>query len=603
MTNPKHLKPSVVALVALAVGGGCGDPVDPVGGVVPAGAVVAENARDNDWPIGQREVLDSVYSKTGGKRWNDNTNWLTDEPLDEWYGVSADAKGNVLGLNLGDNGLTGSIPAELGDLRSLTELHLSDNDLTGPIPAELGDLDSLTDLHLSDNDLTGPIPAELGDLDSLTDLHLSDNYLTGPIPAYLGDLESLTDLRLHGNSGLRGPLPNALAGVPLNTFLWYDTGLCAPTDARFQAWLDSISDEQGALDCGDRWVLHLFYGDTDGENWDNNTNWLTDEPLGDWYGVSADAQGNVTRLSLVNNNLTGSIPAELGDLESLTELHLPSNDLTGSIPAELGNLESLIGLLLQGNSGLRGPLPDYIHLSDNDLTGSIPAELGDLESLTKLNLSYNSLTGSIPAELGNLASLTRLSLYNNDLTGSIPAELGNLESLTALSLFSNGLTGSIPAELGNLESLTRLSLSDNYLTGPIPAELGNLENLTALSLFNNGLTGSIPAELGDLESLTALSLYNNDLTGPVPAELGNLESLIGLLLQGNSGLRGPLPGHHSTSFTGTSPVFARPPTRLSRSGWIRYRPKSGDRTAGTVRCWRYSTGLRTGRSGTTTPTG
>ena len=244
-------------------------------------------------------MLDSVYWKTGGKRWNDNTNWLTDEPLDEWYGVSADW-GIVVGLNLGDNGLTGSIPAELGDLHTLTELDLSDNYLTGPIPAELGDLGSLTELHLYDNDLTGPIPAELG------------------------DLESLTDLRLHGNSGLRGPLPNALAGVPLNTFLWYDTGLCAPTDLAFQQWLDSISDEQRALDCGDRWVLHLFYRDTDGENWASNTNWLTDEPLDDWSGVSADAQGNVTRLSLVNNDLTGSIPAELGDLESLRYLRLLS---------------------------------------------------------------------------------------------------------------------------------------------------------------------------------------------------------------------------------------------------------------------------------------
>ena len=133
-------------------------------------------------------------------------------------------------------------------------------------------------------------------------------------------------------------------------------------------------------------VLDWFYRDTGGENWDNNTNWLTDEPLDDWYGVSADTLGNVTRLRLPYNALTGSIPAELGDLDSLEYLHLAGNALTGSIPAELGDLESLTSL----------------YLRHNDLTGSIPAELGDLENLTELYLNSNDLTGSIPAELGDL---------------------------------------------------------------------------------------------------------------------------------------------------------------------------------------------------------
>ena len=601
MTIPKHLKLFVVALAALAVGGGCGDPVDPAGDMVPAGVVVPEEATYGVPPIGQREVLDSVYSKTGGDNWDDNTNWLTKAPLGAWYGVSVDAQGNVVGLNLGDNGLTGSIPAELGDLR-LTELDLSASDLTGPIPAELGDLRGLTELDLSTSDLTGPVPAELGDLDSLT------------------------DLRLHGNSGLRGPLPNELTGTPLNTFQWYDTGLCAPTDAVFQAWLDSISDEQGALDCGDRWVLHLFYGDTDGENWNDNTNWLTGAPLDDWYGVSADAQGNVTQLNLVNNDLTGPVPAELGDLESLTKLHLPSNNLTGSIPAKLGDLESLTKLHFGGND-LTGSIPAELgnldsltqfHLYNNNLTGSIPAELGNLESLIQFHLASNDLTGSIPAELGNLDSLDYIHLSGNDLTGSIPAELGDLENLTILSLYNNNLTGSIPAELGNLESLTQLYVHGNSgLRGPLPndltgtdlntfqwfgtglcaptdatfqqwldsisGELGALDcgdrwvlhlfygdtdgenwddntnwltdeplgdwygvsadalgNVTRLDLFNNALTGPVPAELGDLESLTELSLFLNGLTGPVPPELGNLESLTELYLSFND-LTGSIP--------------------------------------------------------------
>ena len=80
----------------------------------------------------------------------------------------------------------------------------------------------------------------------------------------------------------------------------------------------------------------------------------------------------------------------------------------------------------------------YADLSNNDLSGPIPAQLGNLIALTSLNLSNNDLSGSIPAQLGNLTALTSLNLSNNDLSGSIPAELGNLTALTSLNLSNNG---------------------------------------------------------------------------------------------------------------------------------------------------------------------
>jgi len=67
--------------------------------------------------------------------------------------------------------------------------------------------------------------------------------------------------------------------------------------------------------------------------------------------------------------------------------------------------------------------PHNFICSLNDLTGSIPPELGNLDSLEDLSLSSNDLTGSIPDELGNLDSLTYLTLSSNNLTGSIPPEL------------------------------------------------------------------------------------------------------------------------------------------------------------------------------------
>ena len=75
-----------------------------------------------------------------------------------------------------------------------------------------------------------------------------------------------------------------------------------------------------------------------------------------------------------------------------------------------------------------------MNLGNNQLTGEIPAELGQLTQLTDLNLGGNQLIGTIPASLGNLIRLTELDLYGNRLSGTIPASLGNLIDLDYLSL-------------------------------------------------------------------------------------------------------------------------------------------------------------------------
>ena len=322
----------------------------------------------------------------------------------------------------------------------------------------------------------------------------------------------------------------------------------------------------------DKEALEALYEATNGANWSNNTNWLSDRPLGDWHGVTTAADGRVTGLNLLSNRLTGVIPSQLGSLASLQYLWLSENQLTGSIPSELGGLASLQYLWLSENqltgsipselgglasledlrlfeNQLTGSIPpelgslaslQYLWLSENQLTGSIPPELGSLASLQYLWLYYNQLTGSIPSELGGLANLRELDLYYNQLTGSIPPELGSLASLRELQLFRNQLTGSIPPELGSLASLQYLWLSENQLTGSIPPELGNFATLNLLDLNDNQLTGSIPPELGSLASLQELWLSENQLTGSIPPELGNLAYMEWLSLSYNQ-LTGPIP--------------------------------------------------------------
>ena len=137
-----------------------------------------------------------------------------------------------------NGGLTGTIPRELGSLANLEKLRLGGNALTGPIPPELANLANLESLVLWGNALTGPIPPELGSLASLVYLFLSDNELTGSIPPELGNLANLKSLALADNA-LTGPIPPELANLAALEALSLggNSGLCAPSDPKLQAWL------------------------------------------------------------------------------------------------------------------------------------------------------------------------------------------------------------------------------------------------------------------------------------------------------------------------------------------------------------------------------
>ena len=323
--------------------------------------------------------------------------------------------------------------------------------------------------------------------------------------------------------------------------------------------------------------LSAFYRATNGDNWIRNDNWdisrvPSEEELDRWVGVLLN-EGFLVELVMRANNLTGTLPPELGNLRNLVGLRLSENEgLTGQIPSELGNLDRLQVLSLSYNSlfesippelgslgklrgldlshnSLSGPIPlelqnlDQLRgldLSHNSLSGTIPPQLGSLEQLQELWLHRNSLSESIPPELGSLEKLWMLSLWGNSLSGSIPSELGNLKRLEVLDLPYNELSGPIPPELGNLTELIVLNLNDNFLSDPIPRELGNLKQLLRLYLNGNSLSGPIPPEIGNLEQLQELRLHRNSLSGSIPLELGNLEQLQWLLLYSNS-FSGPIP--------------------------------------------------------------
>lgn len=217
-------------------------------------------------------------------------------------------------------------------------------------------------------------------------------------------------------------------------------------------------------------ALVALYTSTNGDNWSDNTGWLQTTMPCSWNGVTCDT-GHVVYMILNNNQLSGSIPPEIGNLANLYRLELYNNQLNGSIPPEIGNLSNLYRL----------------ELYNNQLSGSIPPKIGNLSNLAILSLSNNQLSGSIPPELGALVGGTgpvlTFDLSNNQLGGSIPPELGNL-NVTMLRLDNNQLSGSIPPEIGNLNGIITLRLDNNPLSGALPANVLNLSPNPGFS-FNN----------------------------------------------------------------------------------------------------------------------
>jgi hypothetical protein len=254
----------------------------------------------------------------------------------------------------------------------------------------------------------------------------------------------------------------------------------------------------------ERAVLEAFYLNTDGENWTDASDWLSDQSVCSWHGVTCVA-GSVSKLELAENQLNGPFPENLSDLSNLITLDFHGNSLSGEIPAGLGDLQKLMGL----------------DLSFNKLNGSIPPELGNLDNLVYLVLNGNHmLSGPIPPELGNLSSLNDLMLSSYEggtqLSGTIPVELSNLTKLTNLEVSNSLVTGPIPPELGNLTNLIYLDLTHSPLSGPLPAEIGDLTNLQVFHIGEgrNSLYGSLPLNMMNWEKMRSLQFNGTDICEP-----------------------------------------------------------------------------------------
>ncbi len=356
-------------------------------------------------------ALVSLYQSLDGDRWLNADNWLSG-PLSSWVGVTLDSVSNsifrlpiddgiidgditqdlsfretdevsefsdlnilnqsgifddffgnvktlrLVGLQLDENGLSGTIPDDFAYANALQEIDLSRNEIMDSLPASLLQLDQLHTLRLDSNDLVY-LP-DFGKLDSLDTVSIAGNRLQFDVLERLFDIADYTYA------------PQQIFGSPLDTLMETDSSITFTADARgnlltYEWFKDdvSLSDSSGLLlenvtfnDEGDyrvevsslilpdltlvsankslrvsslerdKLVLLELFNATNGENWTLNTNWSEENDLtSEWTGV-AIGNNRVTGLNLSNNALSGQVPQSITDITSLQTANFSNNDLT-----------------------------------------------------------------------------------------------------------------------------------------------------------------------------------------------------------------------------------------------------------------------------------
>lgn len=232
-----------------------------------------------------------------------------------------------------------------------------------------------------------PVTQDIETILEITPEHLEFDYKGGEKTVAFRANKPI-DIEYHLGSGVRFE-------IKTNTILVEAGYNASPNERIARLVLDSsdkrieLSVKQGGnrIEEEQREILTAFYYATNGEEWIDNTNWLSDKSIYEWKGIIGDPGLGVFEISLKNNNLTGKLPNELMNLISLKRLILPNNNLYGEIPTDIQNLKNLF----------------WLDLSHNNLTGSVPKELINTSINTYLYLHHNRLTGKIPEELLNSA--------------------------------------------------------------------------------------------------------------------------------------------------------------------------------------------------------
>lgn len=417
-------------------------------------------------------VVSGFTNQNDFKILNDFKNGLSNPELLKWPSNGNDpcgppawphvfcSGGRVTQIQVQGMGLNGTLPQNLNQLDKLFNVGLQKNNFMGKLPTFSGlsnlqfayldnnnfdtipsdffdGLSSIRVLALDQNPFNASsgwsIPEELQDSAQLTNFSCSSCNIVGNLPDFFGKLPSLSVLKLSYNR-LSGPIPATLGGSNLQIL--------------------QLNDQDGGGMTGPIDVLGTMLG--------------------------------LVQVWLHGNQLTGSIPDNIGDLTSLRDLNLNGNHLVGLIPQGLADM-SLVSLNLNNNMFM-GPIPKFntpnASFSSNSFCQPRPGDLcaPDVNALLDFlhGLNYpaklaSEWTGNDPCEgpwwgitCNAKGEVSVINLQKLNMNGTLSSSLVNLGSLLEIHLPGNNLHGPVPANLTQLKSLRLLDISNNNFDAPLP---------------------------------------------------------------------------------------------------------------------------------------
>ncbi|KAG8499859.1 hypothetical protein CXB51_006503 [Gossypium anomalum] len=429
--------------------------------------------------------------------------WDVNTDCCSWEGLTCDAYGHVVGIDLSYKNLSGSFHS-IFNLHHLQHLNLAGNNFNTTLFSYGFDkLQNLTHLNLSSSCFHGQIPMKISHLTSISEAR--ETKLQNIYQEFKVSQEALLTTSCYLRyCTILDPYHGRYNCYELHPELEQPLKLEKPN---FKTLIKNL-----------RFLTELYLDGVDistqSAKWCETTSFVLSNLRVlslSYCGLKGPLCSSLSRLSflsklILDGNTISYLPPNFLEISShLVSLSLRSCNLSGHFPTEILLSPKIQSIDISINDFLNGRLPEF---SSTD--GKLPESIGNLKFLTDLDLYGCNFFGPIPLSIANLSHLVNLDLGGNMLSGSIHSSLFTLPSLKTLYLGENQLVGKID-DFPNASSsfIEELYIGNNYLTGPIPKsvlQLPWLEWLYIESLSFMKLDMSLR-----LNNLRDLTLFNTSL--------------------------------------------------------------------------------------------
>ena len=297
-------------------------------------------------------------------------------------------------------------------------------------------------------------------------------------------------------------------------------------------------------------ALRDFYNATNGDNWIRKTNWKFDQenitseyicnltfPNSDEYtphGIfCCENSSNICDISMIANNLDGTIPLSFANFSKLTLFRFEFNPkLTGPIPPTI----------FDSNYPIVNSL-EYIQIVVCNITGTIPTTINNLKRLKFLEIIDTKMEGTIPNSLYKLNNTLEVLWFESisNLSFELTDDLCLFRKMQQLSFVNMplvyGIINNNNCINNNLHNLTVLQFGTGGLltrdetlgtffniSGNLGIDFGNgLKSLTLISIGNTNVTGNFLSSNSEdsFEVLNTITLTNNSFYGTISPQICN----------------------------------------------------------------------------------